>query len=407
MEHRAAAIKTEKAFSDLWERSLDLRPRVVGTDDEPYEILFPGVRNQGAGPDFRGAVLRHNGRTVGGDVELHLDSRGWRAHGHHRDPNYRGVVLQVVLKTRGHRDDPQVPPTAEARFAASDGDGPGGSAPRRRPDLEHLGFGRFLAKSAGYRLAMESTQGPDQVVYAALLDAMGYAHNRRPFRTLAGRVRYAGFSRLAGEPAAAARFAILSTLVVGGNLLDDVDHHERLQMRRVSRQLRGGRRLARDEWSGFRVRPNNVPAKRIRGIAPLLARHLRTGLLRGLEVTFDREGTPGLIGEVEHRPFIGAGLALTVAANVALPVLHASAMLEGLGGEVRLESAFREMRAPPSDSVTRGVSAALGLNQRPRLASEHFGLHVLARMKAWPGETPVSRPDRQSSAPPRGCGTSP
>ena len=66
--------------------------------DESYEVLFPGVRNQGAGPDFKGAVLRRDGKTIGGDIELHLDPSGWRAHGHHGDSRYRGVVLQVVLK---------------------------------------------------------------------------------------------------------------------------------------------------------------------------------------------------------------------------------------------------------------------------------------------------------------------
>ena len=61
-------ITSEKAFADLWERSLELKPEVIGLDGKSYEILFPGVRNQGAGPDFEGAVLRYDGRTIGGDV---------------------------------------------------------------------------------------------------------------------------------------------------------------------------------------------------------------------------------------------------------------------------------------------------------------------------------------------------
>ena len=83
------------------------------------------------------------------------------------------------------------------------------------------------------------------------------------------------------------------------------------------------RKVSSDDWSRFRIRPSNTPISRMRGIAPLVARNLSAGLIATLEDVFDREGVSGLIQDVQQRPFIGRGLAVTVAANVAMPALHA------------------------------------------------------------------------------------
>ena len=400
-------ITSEKAFSDLWERSLDLKPEVTGRDGTSYEVLFPGVRNQGAGPDFKGAVLRRDGKTIGGDVELHLDSGGWRAHGHHNDSRYRGVVLQVVLKAKDHTPGKCLPPTAEARFEIGADSSARRSTPGETPDLEALGLQRFVAKSAGLKLEFESGVDADQAVYSALLDAMGYARNRRPFRALADRVPYSTFTQLAHEPVSAAEFAVMSALVVGGGLLADVEPLEKKQMRRLARAMKVKGQVSPKAWSKFRVRPTNSPASRIRGISPLISRSMRGGLIRTLEGVFERKETSGLIREIVYRPLIGRGLAITVIANVVLPALHAFSLNRGGKGTERIEKAFSAMPSPPQDAVTRGVSAVLGLDVRPKLASQHFGLHALARSNSWPGTAKVSRRDRRSSSPLRRCAASP
>ena len=233
---------------------------------------------------------------------------------------------------------------------------------------------------------MESAANPDQPLYAALLDAMGYARNRKPFRALAELLPIERLSPLADEPRAAAEFAILSALATRGGLLNDVGERERVQMRRVARRLGRGRNLSASEWSRFRVRPAGAPLARMRGIAPLIARNLKSGLLRGFsetfEATYETGGVRGLMREVENKPSIGRGLALVTVSNVVLPALRSIAIGEDAR---RIETAFAEMPAPPGDAVTRGVSAALGLNAKPKTAAEHSGLHWLARQKSWPG----------------------
>ena len=286
MAEFSSGISSEKSFSDLWERALTLRPKVVDRDGNSYEIVFPGIQNSGPGPDFRGAVLRHKGRTVGGDVELHMDPSGWRGHGHQDDPNYNGVILQVVLRTG--RGDPiaQSPPTAIATF-----DNPVDHKTEEpdlydQADLERLGVERFIGKSAAYRLHMENGTDADQVLYRGIMEAMGYARNRRPFLELAGALPIARFTCLRSEPNGAARYAVFAALVVCGGLIERTDAAERPQVKRVSRRLGVRRRLRPESWSMFRVRPVNDPLRRMRGMAHIVG-GCGGGLLDHMRSVFD------------------------------------------------------------------------------------------------------------------------
>ena len=368
---------------------MELRPTIVDGQGVTYEIVFPGIRNQGPGPDFRGAVLRHRGRSVAGDVELHLDPSGWRGHRHHLDPAYRGVVLQVVLRPTNSRDAGQSPPTAAAFFDAAEEHGPEpmSGTPSER-DLRQLGISRFLSKSSGYRLDMEADVDPDEVMYRAVMEAMGYARNRKPFLKLARAVQVSRFSRLAAEPERTAEFVIRSSLMVAGGLADRVEPVERRQMLRLARSM-GVRRVVRPtDWSGFRVRPGSSPQIRIGGIAPLIAGYLGTGLLRGMLSKHDGGGYTALVRELTRCPSTGQGLARIVVANAVLPVLHAWSGLARRASTDRIVESFGRMPAPPADSVTRGVATVLGLRLRVRSAAVHSGLHELARSSSWPGAAP-------------------
>ena len=385
----APEISSEKSFSDLWERSLALRPDVVDRDGNSYEIVFPGIRNTGPGPDFRGAVLKHRGRTMGGDVELHMVPSGWRGHGHHVDPNYNGVVLQVVLRTGRGLPRAHSPPTAVVTFPDRAADDRTKQATVEETELERLGVERFIAKSAAYRLHMESGADADQAIYRGVMEAMGYARNRRPFLTLAGALPISRFAGLRNEPESAARFAVFAALVVGGGLIERTDSAERAQVKRVTRRLGVRRRLRPEDWSMFRVRPVNSPLHRMRGMAHIVGRCRREGLLSDMRSAFDRSGARGLVDAVNARPFIGEGLSRTVVANTVLPALHAWWSLNRSGGSQQAVDAFMRMPAPPPDAVTRGILPALygpSAACAPKNAAQHSGLHALARSASWPGE---------------------
>ena len=391
----APRARPESAFSDLWERSLDLRPIVTGADGARYEIVFPGIRNDGPGPDFKGAVFRRGDRTIAGDVELHLDPSGWRAHRHHLDPAYRGVALQVVLrlaKTTRAAAAESAPPTALAAFP-TDADAANGDAPPRREppsedQLERLGTRRFLYKSAGFRAEMDAGGDPDQVIYQAMLESLGYARNREPFLALAKSLPFAELSPLRREPPSSARFAIFAALAVAGGLDGErMDAPLRTQARRVARALGIRRRVRPDAWSRFRIRPNAAPLSRAEGAAALIVRLLPQGPIRALLAALESGGIRGLLDALSHPPSIGRGMALTMIANAVLPPLRAWADAAGSDAARDLTiSAFAAAPAPPSDSITRSIAKSLGLPPKSKRAPRHFGLHELARTSSWHGD---------------------
>ena len=380
-------ISSEKAFSDLWERSLDLRPIVVDGDGARYEVVFPGVRNQGPGPDFLGAVLKRDGETFGGDVELHLERSGWRAHGHHRDPAYNGVALQVVLRASGSAARRSDPPTATATFPDTPAGGGDAGATVSDSELEELGVRRFLSKSAGFRLELDAGIAPDQVLYEGMMEAMGYPRNRKPFLALARRVPVSGFARLRGEPESSARFAVFAALAVGGGLSERVEPRERGQARRVARRMGVRRQVRADEWSMFRVRPSGSPVNRMRGMADIVVRHLEDGLAEGMRSEFERGGAAGVLEGLSSGAGFGRQLALTVASNIVMPALCAMAWEAAESSADDIVAAFRRMPSPPQNSVTRSVAAILGARAAPANAAQHSGLHALARVASWPGDS--------------------
>lgn len=82
----------------LWRtRRFDHR-ELLTTEGQPIEIQYPGEQNTHAGPDFFNARLCLDGTLWAGNVEMHLKSSEWLAHGHNADPAYDSVVLHVVLK---------------------------------------------------------------------------------------------------------------------------------------------------------------------------------------------------------------------------------------------------------------------------------------------------------------------
>lgn len=88
----------ERLFQFIWARmGMGTGPFQL-SDGNIVEILQPGFRQTGSGPDFFNTKLRSGGLVHVGNVELHIDGQDWYRHGHHKDPTYENVILHVVLK---------------------------------------------------------------------------------------------------------------------------------------------------------------------------------------------------------------------------------------------------------------------------------------------------------------------
>lgn len=294
---------------------------------EPVRVLYRGRRGGGAGPDFRDARISIGGAAPRmGDVELHITEADFRRHGHQHDRAYGRVVLHVVFDAAGAMATPlpgggtapllalrpwverrsaeisawlerapawQEPcATAVARF---------GAAPVRSL-LAEGGERRLRAKAAA--LAGDVAVSPEQTLYRALCGALGLSRNVEPFHLLAERLPIGPLlARVASQSEETAR-----------SILRD-------QLHAAAGFGRSAPALGALPWHFEGLRPNAHPAKRIDGLATLLARHRQTGLAAALQTAAEC-GAPALLRAIQA-PGIGRDRAIEIAVNAVLPFLIA------------------------------------------------------------------------------------
>ena len=97
---------SELVLQKIWQKIAFDSARMKDSRGRQIEVLNPGRWNRLAGPDFKDAILRIDGDRVEGDVEIHFSQSDWRAHGHHKNPNFDRVVLHVVYHPISWREKP-------------------------------------------------------------------------------------------------------------------------------------------------------------------------------------------------------------------------------------------------------------------------------------------------------------
>ncbi len=374
----------ERLLWKLWKRRAARQDEFRTGAGSRVRVLYPGRAGTSAGPDFRDALLDVEGLgLVRGDVEIHLRQRDWTAHGHGDDPNYSGVTLHAALEvdspeTALHsgtsapvvslsgllagEDDVEsaVPDDAQVaselwELLARRGYSRPGSAPETGSLLDRAGDERFRRKAAVLaRFAQE--QGPEQTLYEALLEGLGYRNNQQPFVKLAQAAPVAMLRRAALPVLAEQRpMALRHWLLAVAGLADFAPP-------RLPPGL--GPAMERKEWHLFRVRPANHPAARIEGAAELVARFLERGLLVGLA---DAAGSSGQLtaalavdGRSGGSAPIGAGRAKDLAVNAVLPLLHTidEDSLDG-GAESPYLALYRRFSKLQGNEVVREMTTQL------------------------------------------------
>jgi hypothetical protein len=372
--------------------------RLATTDGVSLEIVHRGTWSHGLGPDFRDALILFDGRELrAGSVEIHLRTRGWIDHGHHLDPAYDAVVLHLVGQhdgTETRRLDGAIVPVAVIgpvdrfavpAFAAWDWQRVGGAtcAPRlsvssptsAREVLHHLGDVRLAARSARLegRLSAES---PGEILWAELLDGLGFAMNREPMHRIARLIPLTAIEALLHALPAGSREAVARGVLLGvagflplspseahlGGLTDrDVSELE-------SQWLDHGGPW-RDEaipataWIRARVRPANHPVPRLLAAASLLASASARGgtLATTLDIVLDR-GDPiaslrALTGN-EGRPGIGSDRAIDILASGIIPL--ALALAAHSGDHDLADAASSQWERLPAPSLNMVTRRALG-----------------------------------------------
>ena len=382
-------LPDEELLYGVWSRR-GLDPRRLRTvDGARVQVVFPGRRNGGPGPDFLDASVHVEGLgLLRGDVEVHVRARDWMSHGHHRDPAYNGVVLHVVWDADSlwtERQDGEHVATVPVRGSMNTAEeGHSGSGDGARPPptggcpgvasslgpgsleeiLDEAGDARFYAKSVRFQGEM-AVQPPEEVLYQGLMRALGYSRNRDPFLALARLLPWSTLESLAASAPEEELPEILAASLLGtAGLLQAAAPALRARWRRS----RLTREMGPSDWRLAGVRPANHPARRMEGAGQVLAQFAGEGLLKGFERALHlaaRHRDPGLLAELAvARPAIGRDRAREVVVNVVLPFFHALGLDRGDDAPSRAASLLFPL-APPGrgNRKVRDMSAQLGIGK--------------------------------------------
>lgn len=356
----------ERAVMEIWRQHVTGRTDLETEDGQPVSVVYPGMISSDRGADFVDAVIDNGRGRLRGNIEIHVNSSGWWGHGHHRDPAYNGVILHVVY----HRDRAKavclqngtsIPTLVLDKYiAAPSGRGvcldnpalPCGDIIHRRGEsflreiLESAGEERFSNKVTCFKEEIYRV-GAEQALYAAIMESLGYARNKKQMKKLAGLLPLSTLEKLVDEYSAeedgpgrlqalfSGTAGLLSSQRNGTfpDLKPAGSRHEKLERYWQSSGEKPG--MNREEWEFFKVRPGNYPTTRLAAMSILLYRYRETGLLEGLLEEIIRKEQPDYNRLVEalYVPtegtgiktpaLLGRGRAADIIVNVVLPLAAA------------------------------------------------------------------------------------
>jgi hypothetical protein len=311
-----AAAFPESQVVRIWQDCLPGRTDLVTEDGGPVEIIYPGRLNDDCGADLRDAVIATDGRLQKGDVEVHVKSSSWWGHRHHQNPLFNGVILHVVYwhdiaAVVTLQNGRRVPTLAlrryfEGRKAVSPSPRrpmPCRAAIGRRAEgvtgrvLDAAGDRRFFARVAELGEELHH-DGAAPVLYRGIMGALGYTKNKLPMRELARRMPLPRLLALARDTASREeRLARYQALLMGtAGLLPSQQGGKRghepsegwvARLEETWAAFGKGAVMSPDDWHSFKVRPGNLPRRRVAAMSYLLLRYGEEGLpdvlVRGVE----------------------------------------------------------------------------------------------------------------------------
>ena len=313
----AQFLFSEQWLSRIWETAAFDAIRLTTSDGLEVEILRRGWKNADAGPDFRDALIRLDGRILEGDIELHLRPSDWHAHGHERDQNYADVILHVVFWPEPSREirtlcGESVPTLALEPFLNDSLDALREQIQRQdrrsaeceaccqaalqtMPSEELLAWlaelGRERLQERAQRFGIWRKDASfEQLLYQAICEGFGYSANKRPFFELARRLPFEMISKhlpASEMPLSEERVRWMQAALFGASGLlpqssEDstprdsaaIEYLAALrdlwEMQRAYLNLRP---MLPQQWHFFRLRPANFPTRRLAALSYLLCQY--------------------------------------------------------------------------------------------------------------------------------------
>jgi hypothetical protein len=194
--------------------------------------------------------------------------------------------------------------------------------------LDEAGDERFRLKASLFAAQLQHEQ-PSQILYRAIMGALGYSKNKESFEELAYRLPLAVLEGIYQDKPAWERTLILKALLLGKAGLLPLYNDRRLD--EFWSRYGDGEHMDIRCWRVFRVRPDNHPVRRLIGAAHLVDRFAEIGLHRGIleSVGEAQSGTGGLeqlfmvnahiSPDLGESTLIGRERAREIIINVVLP----------------------------------------------------------------------------------------
>ncbi len=297
---------SERQAALIWQQSLGRK--LTSTEDEQFNVIYPGRINGDSGPDFRDAVLVGESRLMKGDVEVHVRSSDWYSHKHHTDVEYNNVILHVVMQhdcssptvLRSGRKVPVLCLPKALRHQAYLLPCALPCSPildrMDRPILKNTlttaGEERFKQKARHFQAEVRSPaltalsleEAASQALYRGMMRALGYAKNTKPFEDLADRMPLSSIQSREG-------LAMKQALLLGtAGLLPSQRRHGESGRREKVQELernwqsadRKAETMTESDWNLSHIYPNNAPVRRIVAQTYLLDRYCDRRLLAGI-----------------------------------------------------------------------------------------------------------------------------
>ncbi|MDP6795187.1 MAG: DUF2851 family protein [Verrucomicrobiota bacterium] len=375
------SVPPEQLLQGIWQHQRIRCRDLCATDGRRVTVLHPGFLNLEAGPDFRRALIQVGAaKPFECDIEIDVQSAGWRQHGHDTNPAFGGVGLHIVW--RAGANGPVGLPVVELKNQL---DAPLGqladalgqsatfppqnvrgqcAAPLR--DLPAAAVADLLGQAAQARLeakaaalaAVAERGGWEQALWEGLFTALGYKQNSWPMRRLAEllpQLRH-GLGQ-APEPV-----VLLARLLGVGGLLPEQLDRDKLTNNYLrtlwdqwwrDRDRLAKRILPRGAWTFHGLRPANRPERRLALAAHWLAKRDFVAWLDDWICQPQKKPSPAaaLLGRLavsdaywsrhwtfrsgrfaRTHPLMGVGRLHDLAVNILLPWLHARALAAGNDG---------------------------------------------------------------------------
>ncbi len=282
----------EELLQFIWEQRLFDPLNLCTVDGEPVEVIRAGRLHRNSGPDLVEAEVRIGGQRWAGNLEVHIRSSEWYAHGHEHDPAYENVVLHVVyeydldVRTKSGVRVPTVElkhriassrletfkelmrtkawVPCEPQFAQVDGS-------RVPLWLERLLVERLERKCADVEVLFKQLNGDAlETFWHVLARGIGFKVNAEPFGMLAQALPLKVLLKYRDDPM---RTEALLFGQAGLLHVDFLDEHPRTlqQEHRILSALHGLRPAPVAAWQFGRLRPPNFPTVRLAQLAQLIA----------------------------------------------------------------------------------------------------------------------------------------